>query len=91
MSEKSSKPGSVTSDVEVTNLSTHGFWLFLAGRELFVSFEKFPWFAQAAVSKIVNVQRPSADHLYWPELDIDLSIRSIEKPDDFPLISVQRD
>ena len=91
MSEKSSKRGSVTSDVEVTNISPHGFWLYLAGRELFVSFEKFPWFADAAVSKIVNVQWASAEHLYWPKLDIDLSVRSIEHPDEFPLISAQRD
>lgn len=87
MSEKSSKPGSVTSDVEVTNISAHGFWLYLAGREVFVSFDKFPWFADASVSKIVNVEWPSADHLFWPDLDVDLSVRSIENPDEFPLIS----
>ncbi|MCA1733626.1 MAG: DUF2442 domain-containing protein [Acidobacteria bacterium] len=87
MSEKSSRPGNATSDVEVTNISAHGFWLYLAGREMFVSFEKFPWFAEAAVAKILNVEWPSTDHLYWPDLDVDLSVRSIENPDEFPLIA----
>lgn len=39
------------------------------------------------MSKIVNVEWPGADHLYWPDLDIDLSVRSIEAPAEFPLIS----
>jgi hypothetical protein len=33
------------------------------------------------------VERPSPDHLYWPLLDVDLSVRSIRSPADFPLIS----
>lgn len=71
----------------MTHISAHGFWIYLAGREVFVSFEKFPWFADAAVAKIVNVEWPSADHLYWPDLDVDISVRSIENPDEFPLVA----
>ena len=71
----------------MTNISGHGFWVYLSGRELFVSFQQFPWFAEAPVGKIANVEWPSPDHLYWPELDIDLSVRSIECPQEFPLIS----
>jgi hypothetical protein len=72
---------------EVTNISTDGFWVRLGRRELFVSFAEFPWFANASVAKITAVQWPSEDHLYWPELDIDLSVRSIERPEEFPLKS----
>jgi hypothetical protein len=85
MSTRSEKPGIGTSEVEVTNVSPHGFWILLGGRELFVSFREFPWFADAAVAKIAKVEWPSPDHLYWPELDIDLSVRSIENPTEFPL------
>jgi hypothetical protein len=63
MSNKSEQPGSVAAEVEVTNSSTHGFWLYLGGRELFVSFDDFPWFAEAPVSKITRVEWPSEDHL----------------------------
>jgi hypothetical protein len=54
---------------------------------LFVSFEDFPWFRDSSVANISRVEWPSADHLYWPELDIDLSVRSIEHPEQFPLKS----
>jgi len=82
---KSEQRGSATSNVEVTNISPHGFWILLGERELYVSFAEFPWFSDASVAKIARVERPSADHLYWPELDIDLSVRSIERPQEFPL------
>jgi hypothetical protein len=87
MSKTSAQHGGATSDVEVTNISRHGFWLWLGGRELFVSFAEFPWFENASVAQITAVQWPSADHLYWPELDVDLSVRSIEHPEEFPLAS----
>lgn len=87
MSKRSEKRGNVISEVEVTNISAHGFWLYLGGRELFLSFAEFPWFADAPVRKLTRVEWPSTDHLYWPELDIDLSVRSIEHPEEFPLMS----
>jgi len=85
MSKSSERRGTSTSAAEVTNVSPHGLWLWLDGRELFLSFKEFPWFGDAPIRKVVNVERPSDDHLYWPELDIDLSVRSIERPEDFPL------
>ena len=75
----------VTTDIEVATISRHGFWLYLDGRKFFVSFKEFPWFAEAPVNKIVNVLRPSPDHLYWPDLDVDLSVESIEHPERFAL------
>jgi hypothetical protein len=82
---KSKQRGKPTSHVEVTHISPKGFWLLLDERELFVSFAEFPWFKEASVTKIHHVEWPSEDHLYWPELDIDLSVRSIEHPEEFPL------
>ncbi len=79
--------GRSTFPVEVTNVSAHGFWLFLEERELFVSFVQFPWFRDAAIRAITNVQLPSAHHLYWPDLDIDLAVESIEHPEKYPLVS----
>ena len=75
------------SPVEVTNISKHGFWLLLEERELFVPFSDFPWFQQAPVSAILKVECPHAGHLYWPDLDVDLAVESIEHPDRFPLVS----
>ena len=82
--------GASTSQVEVTNISGHGFWLLLEDEELFLPFAEFPWFRNAAVGKILHVERPSANHLYWPELDIDLAVDSIRYPDRFPLVAVSQ-
>lgn len=83
---KSKSAGVSTAEVEVTSISRHGFWLYLGGRELFVSFQEFPWFADAPVAKITAVEWPSANHVYWPQLDVDLSVDSIERPADYPIL-----
>ena len=84
---RSAARGKRTSDVEVTNLSKHGFWILVEGRELCVAFGHFPWFREAPVGHILDVELPGPDHLYWPKLDVDLSVESIEQPEAFPLIS----
>ncbi len=80
-------PGTTTLEAEVTNISKHCFWLLLGNEELPVSFKDFPWFKNATVEQITDVQWQSLDHLYWPALDIDLSVQSIRDPDKFPLVS----
>ena len=81
----SGKLGTSTSEVEVTNISSHGLWILLGDEELFLPYAEFPWFADAPVAKIANVTRPGPDHLYWPALDVDLSIESVRHPEKFPL------
>jgi len=84
---KSGALGESTSAAEVTNISQHGFWLLIGGRELFVPFLEFPWFKNASVGSILNVELTHPQHLYWPDLDVDLTVESIEHPERFPLIS----
>ena len=79
--------GTSTSEVEVTNVSGHGIWLLVGDRELFPPYEHFPWFKDACISGITNVQQPTPGHLYWPDLDIDLGLESIADPERFPLKS----
>ena len=73
--------------VEVTHVSRHGFWLLLDNEELLVPFADFPWFRHATIDQLLNVERPTADHLYWPQLDVDLSVQSVRDPSAFPLIA----
>lgn len=82
---KSKQRGENISQAEVTHISPKGFWILLGEREIFVSFVEFPWFLDAPVRKIHHLEWRSEDHLYWPDLDIDLSVRSIEHPEEFPL------
>ena len=84
---KSALRGKNTSDVEITNVSKHGFWIFIRDRERFVAFEGFPWFQKAPVGQLLNVQLLHSDHLYWPDLDVDLAVDSIDNPEKLPLMS----
>jgi hypothetical protein len=84
---KSAPLGKTISEVEFTNIPKHGFWLLLRGRELFLSFDQFPCFKDAGIGQISNVEHPHEQHLYWPDLDIDLAIESIEHPERYPLVS----
>ncbi|MDZ4701076.1 MAG: DUF2442 domain-containing protein [Rhodothermales bacterium] len=76
-----------TSVVEVTNVSAHGFWLLIGEEELFLPFEQFPWFKEATISQITGVDLVSSNHLFWPALDVDLSLEAIRHPERFPLVS----
>ena len=84
---KSARLGKPTSAVEVSNVSKHGFWLLIEGIERFVPFKEFPWFTGASIGQLLNVELASPRHLYWPDLDVDLSVESIDHPERFPLIS----
>jgi len=80
-------PGTVISAPEVTHVSKHGFWLLLGDEELLLPFEQFPGFRRATIEQISHVEWPAPEHLYWPDLDIDLALKSIRRPEDFPLVS----
>lgn len=84
---KSLKHGKNTSKPEIINVSEHGFWIFLKGGEYFLSFEQFPWFKNANIGQISNVELWHENHLYWPGLDVDLSLNIIKQPDKYRLIA----
>jgi hypothetical protein len=84
---KSLKRGKNTSKPEVTNISQHGFWILLDGKEYFLPFEKFPWFKKASVADLTNIELLHKTHLYWPSLDVDLSTNIIENPEKYKLIA----
>lgn len=82
---KSATHGASTSDVEVTNISAHGFWLWVGGKEHFLPYTDFPWFKNATVADILNVECHRTSHLHWPTLDVDLTLDMIENPRAYPL------
>ncbi len=86
---KSEQAGTTISKIktEITNISSHGIWLFHEGKEYFLSYKEFPWFKDAKVQEILNVQTPSQTHFYWPNLDVDLHLDSITDPENYPLVA----
>ena len=84
---KSEMLGTNTSEAEVTQISEDGIWLLVGAKEHFLSFADFPWFKNAPTSAVQNVELLNERHLYWPDLDVDLAIESVENPGRFPLLA----
>jgi hypothetical protein len=78
--------GASTLQVEVSNIDRHGFWLLVADKEYFLPYGDFPWFRQARVEQILNVELLHGEHLHWPDLDVDLTLDSLTQPESFPLV-----
>jgi hypothetical protein len=71
--------------VSVENITPFGIWLFVKGKEYFLSYKDYPYFRQQVLSAIQDVQLLHGYHLYWPQLDVDLEIDNIENPEKYPL------
>ncbi len=72
-------------EVEVSHINSRGFWLCVRDKEYFLPYEDYPWFKEAKVKEILNVKLLHGYHLYWPKLDVDLEIDSLENPQRYPL------
>lgn len=83
---RSATPGKNISEIEVSNISKHGIWLYINGKEYFLSYDKYPWFKYAKIIEIYDVQLLHQSHLYWPKLDVDLELTSLENPEKYPLM-----
>ena len=75
-----------TAPVEVTSISRRGLEVRVEGKAKFLPFVEFPWFADAPVSEVFEVEMPGPGHLHWPSLDIDLEVDSIDHPERYPLM-----
>ena len=77
--------GKKISQVEVTNISLSGLWLYVRGKEYFLPYDEYPWFRDAKVKDILAVELHHQTHLHWPRLDVDLDVDILESPQDYPL------
>ncbi len=86
---KSLKSGKSTS-VSVENITQFGIWMFVNGKEYFLSYEDYPFFEDQTIKSIQNVKLLHGFHLFWPDLDVDLEIDNLENPEKYPLKSKKR-
>lgn len=74
-----------STSVSVENITPFGIWLFVRGKEYFLSYKDYPYFRDQVLSAIQDVQLLHEYHLYWPRLDVDLEIDNLEHPEKYPL------
>jgi len=80
-------PGTAISPVEVVQVTRFGVWIAIDDAEYYLDHEHFPWFSEATIAQVCDIEMPSPGHLYWPSLDVDLHLDSIENPGDYPLVA----
>jgi hypothetical protein len=86
MPKKSKVLGKNTSaSAEIQNISNQGIWILINGQEFFMPFKKFPWFLNATIQQIYNLEFFHGKHLHWPSLDVDIEVESLKHPDAYPL------
>lgn len=82
----SNLPGIAISHSEVTSIHTTGFWLLVDDVEYFVPFDDYPVFRGATVVQIYAVRRLGPTQFHWPELDADIELEALERPEQYPLV-----
>jgi len=86
MQKKLKKLGkSISAKAEIQNISHQGIWILVNEKEFFMPFAEFPWFLQATIAQIYNLEFLHGHHLHWPELDVDIELDSLKYPDAYPL------
>jgi len=68
------------------NTSIFGIWLLVNNIEYFLPYKDYPWFHDAKIFDIYQVELLHNTHLYWPTLDIDLDLESLDNLEQYPLI-----
>ena len=83
---KSLNSGTNTLTNSVTAISKFGFWIICEEKEYFIAFDDYPAFRSASVESIFNMKSLSPRQLYWADIDVDIEVDALEKPEGFPLI-----
>lgn len=76
----------ISETAEVQDVTLFGIWLLIGDHEYFLSYKEYPWFRNATIDQICNIEFSHGKQLYWPDLDIDLSIDVLEHPEAYPLM-----
>jgi len=62
---KSKARGTDSSEVEISNIGRLGIWICVQDAEYFMDYEEFPWFKDARVKEILDVELLHGHHLHW--------------------------
>ena len=77
---------SESTSVCVLMINAQGIMLSVLGHDYFISYNRIPWMQDAPIRSVLNVQMSGPEAIEWPELDVDLEIDSLRRPERYPLI-----
>jgi len=71
---------------DVLMINHQGLMISVLGNDYFISYNRAPWFKDAKISDVLNVQLEGQEAITWPSLDVDFEIESLRHPEKYPLI-----
>jgi len=86
MKKDLTKDGQNTS-VKVHAIVANGITIEVLGSTYFLPYNSNPWFKNAKVSDVFNVEMLGNMGIRWENLDVDLAIDSLKYPERYPLIA----
>ena len=86
MKQNSIVSGTNTS-VKVHAIVSNGIMIEAYGNTYFLPYKSNPWFENAKITDVFNIEPVGYTGIRWDALDVDLSIESLTNPERYPLIA----
>ena len=86
MKQNSTTNGKDTS-VKVHAIVANGITIEVHGNVYFLPYHSNPWFENAKVADVFNIEPVGRTGIRWDNLDVDLAIESLTHPEKYPLIA----
>jgi len=73
--------------VKVLAIVSNGIMIEVYGNVFFLPYNSNPWFENAKISDVFNIEPVGRIGIRWNALDVDLAIESLIHPEKYPLIA----
>ena len=71
-------------NAEVKMVTSEGLYLIVEGKGYFAAFADFPYLAALPSTEVFNIDYCGHGHIRWDAADIDLHIKILAHPEDYP-------
>jgi len=85
--KQNSKINGTNTSVKVHAIVSNGIMIEAYGKEYFLPYNSNPWFENAKIYDVFNIEPVGRTGVRWDALDVDLAIESLIHPEKYPLIA----
>ena len=71
---------------KVLTITANGILLSIPEGDFFLNYKDYPWFRNAPINHVFDVEMEGDHAVRWNALDVDLEIDSILNPERYPVI-----
>ena len=85
--KQNSKTSGTNTSVKVLAIIPNGIMIEAYGNIYFLPYNSNPWFENAKIADVFNIEPVGCIGVRWDALDVDLAIESLMHPEKYPLIA----